>query len=211
MVETIENQGRVAERVLRHARVARARSPTASPSTSSPTACRRPPGPRKPGPTTRWSWPRCATTSARPSRCPTTPASRPRSSALRRRRHLPHDPRPSGLPGPALLRPLRSWTPTLATSTVGEPWFDLAEQFADEWDQNSFDPDYPTKPLAHFEPMVRPGLRPPHVALRRHAAPPRCCRSDTGRLTRRDAASSRSRAGSSTERYPGLSSRPVVA
>jgi predicted HD phosphohydrolase len=38
---------------------------------------------------------------------------------------------------------------------VGQPWYALAEQFADEWDQNSFDPDYPTKPLSHFEPMVR--------------------------------------------------------
>ncbi len=37
----------------------------------------------------------------------------------------------------------------------GEPWFPLAEQFADEWDQTSFDPDYPTKPLSHFEPLVR--------------------------------------------------------
>jgi hypothetical protein len=37
----------------------------------------------------------------------------------------------------------------------GEPWFDLAEQFADEWDQTSFDPDYPTWPLEHFEPLVR--------------------------------------------------------
>ena len=36
-----------------------------------------------------------------------------------------------------------------------EPWFALAEQFADDWDQTSFDPDYPTKPLSHFEPMVR--------------------------------------------------------
>ena len=36
-----------------------------------------------------------------------------------------------------------------------EPWFELAEQFADEWDQNSFDPDYPTEPLAHFEARVR--------------------------------------------------------
>jgi len=36
-----------------------------------------------------------------------------------------------------------------------EPWFDLAEQFADEWDQASFDPSYPTPPLAHFEPLVR--------------------------------------------------------
>jgi predicted HD phosphohydrolase len=37
----------------------------------------------------------------------------------------------------------------------GEPWFDLAERFADEWDQASFDPDYPTEPLEHFEALVR--------------------------------------------------------
>ena len=37
----------------------------------------------------------------------------------------------------------------------GASWYGLAEQFADDWDQISFDPDYPTKPLAHFEPMVR--------------------------------------------------------
>jgi predicted HD phosphohydrolase len=36
-----------------------------------------------------------------------------------------------------------------------EPWFDVAERFADEWDQPSFDPDYPTEPLEHFEPAVR--------------------------------------------------------
>ena len=36
-----------------------------------------------------------------------------------------------------------------------EPWFELAAQFADDWDQTSFDPDYPTKPLSHFEPLVR--------------------------------------------------------
>jgi predicted HD phosphohydrolase len=35
------------------------------------------------------------------------------------------------------------------------PWFALAEQFADDWDQTSFDPDYPTHPLEHFEPLVR--------------------------------------------------------
>ena len=33
--------------------------------------------------------------------------------------------------------------------------FELAERFADEWDQTSFDPDYDTLPLEHFEPMVR--------------------------------------------------------
>ncbi len=37
----------------------------------------------------------------------------------------------------------------------GEPWYGLAQQFADEWDQTSFDPAYPTKPLSHFEPLVR--------------------------------------------------------
>ncbi|MDP1820377.1 MAG: HD domain-containing protein [Acidimicrobiales bacterium] len=35
-----------------------------------------------------------------------------------------------------------------------EEWT-LAEQFADDWDQTSFDPDYDTLPLEHFEPKVR--------------------------------------------------------
>jgi predicted HD phosphohydrolase len=38
---------------------------------------------------------------------------------------------------------------------AAEPWFDLAARFADEWDQNSFDPDGPTRTIEHFEPMVR--------------------------------------------------------
>ena len=33
--------------------------------------------------------------------------------------------------------------------------FALAARFADDWDQAAFDPDYPTPPLEHFEPMVR--------------------------------------------------------
>ena len=37
----------------------------------------------------------------------------------------------------------------------GEAWFDLAEQFADEWDQRAFDPDYDTLPLEHFEDRVK--------------------------------------------------------
>jgi len=37
----------------------------------------------------------------------------------------------------------------------GEPWFDLAAQFADDWDQQAFDPDAETYPLEHFEPLVR--------------------------------------------------------
>lgn len=35
-----------------------------------------------------------------------------------------------------------------------EPWFELACVFTDGWDQASFDPDYDTLPLSHFEPMI---------------------------------------------------------
>ena len=37
---------------------------------------------------------------------------------------------------------------------AGEPWFEMACRFTDEWDQTSFDPEYDTLPLAHFEPMI---------------------------------------------------------
>ena len=33
-------------------------------------------------------------------------------------------------------------------------WYRQACQFADYWDQNSFDPDYETLPLSYFEPMI---------------------------------------------------------
>ena len=39
--------------------------------------------------------------------------------------------------------------------TLDPETFALAEQFADEWDQVAFDPDYDTLPLEHFEPAVR--------------------------------------------------------
>ncbi|MEN9645563.1 MAG: hypothetical protein RL238_2232 [Actinomycetota bacterium] len=35
------------------------------------------------------------------------------------------------------------------------PWFDSCERFCERWDQAAFDPDYPTEPIEHFEPMVR--------------------------------------------------------
>jgi predicted HD phosphohydrolase len=35
------------------------------------------------------------------------------------------------------------------------PWFDSCARFCEQWDQASFDPEYPTEPLEHFEPMVR--------------------------------------------------------
>jgi predicted HD phosphohydrolase len=37
----------------------------------------------------------------------------------------------------------------------GHPAYALGEKFADEWDQVSFDPDYDTLPLEHFEPRLR--------------------------------------------------------
>jgi predicted HD phosphohydrolase len=45
--------------------------------------------------------------------------------------------------------------PMMRRKHLGHPYYELAERFADEWDQNAFDPDYPTRPLEHFEPMVR--------------------------------------------------------
>ena len=37
----------------------------------------------------------------------------------------------------------------------GHKYFDSCAQFCGDWDQMAFDPDYPTKPLSHFEPMLR--------------------------------------------------------
>lgn len=45
-------------------------------------------------------------------------------------------------------------SPTLRDKYRQEPWFALAEQFTDEWDQAAFDPGYPVLPLAEFEPLV---------------------------------------------------------
>jgi predicted HD phosphohydrolase len=53
--------------------------------------------------------------------------------------------------------------PDMRSRYRDEPWYDLAEQFADEWDQNSFDPDYPIEPLSHFEPKVRAIFGNPHI------------------------------------------------
>jgi len=33
--------------------------------------------------------------------------------------------------------------------------YEATVRFCAEWDQNSFDPAYPTQPLGHFEPLVR--------------------------------------------------------
>jgi len=35
------------------------------------------------------------------------------------------------------------------------PWYQACKEFCANWDQCSFDPGYPTEPLAAFEPLVR--------------------------------------------------------
>lgn len=35
------------------------------------------------------------------------------------------------------------------------PWFDSCQRFCALYDQAAFDPDYPTQPLSHFEPLLR--------------------------------------------------------
>ena len=35
------------------------------------------------------------------------------------------------------------------------PWYEACVHFCAAWDQCSFDPDYPSEPLARFEPLVR--------------------------------------------------------
>lgn len=44
--------------------------------------------------------------------------------------------------------------PNLRDQHVGEPWYELAQNFADSWDQKAFDPEYQSESLEHFEPMV---------------------------------------------------------
>ena len=51
--------------------------------------------------------------------------------------------------------------------TVSPAVFALAARFADEWDQTSFDPDYDTAPLEHFEPALRRLFDRPRVGIGR--------------------------------------------
>jgi predicted HD phosphohydrolase len=37
----------------------------------------------------------------------------------------------------------------------GHRWYGACAAFCERWDQASFDPDYPSQPLAAFEPLVR--------------------------------------------------------
>ena len=42
------------------------------------------------------------------------------------------------------------------------PWYQACADFCANYDQNSFDPDYPWEPLEFFVPMVRRVLSEPH-------------------------------------------------
>jgi len=45
----------------------------------------------------------------------------------------------------------------------GHQWYAACAAFCERWDQVSFDPDYPVRPLEAFEPLVRSILsRPAH-------------------------------------------------
>jgi predicted HD phosphohydrolase len=44
--------------------------------------------------------------------------------------------------------------PNLRDQHRGQPWYELAERFADEWDQKAFDPEFEPESFEHFEPMV---------------------------------------------------------
>jgi len=37
----------------------------------------------------------------------------------------------------------------------GHRWFDACAAFCERWDQAAFDPEYPTRPLDHYESLVR--------------------------------------------------------
>lgn len=58
--------------------------------------------------------------------------------------------------------------PMMRRRHADHPWYELAEQFVDDWDNHAFDPDYDTLPLEHFAPMVeevfsRRAKRPAHL------------------------------------------------
>lgn len=49
----------------------------------------------------------------------------------------------------------------LRKNYVDEPWYKDACRFSDKYDQTSFDPDYDSYPLEHFEPLLEKFLNAP--------------------------------------------------
>jgi predicted HD phosphohydrolase len=62
----------------------------------------------------------------------------------------------------------------------GHPYFDETAEFCALYDQNSFDPGYPSLPLEHFEPIVRRFFSGPAPRI---AAPPGLSAPDTQTTT----------------------------
>jgi predicted HD phosphohydrolase len=53
---------------------------------------------------------------------------------------------------------------------AGHPLFDMTAEFCAEFDQVSFDPEYATAPLEHFEPLVRDLMSAPRQSLYRDSS-----------------------------------------
>jgi predicted HD phosphohydrolase len=47
----------------------------------------------------------------------------------------------------------------------GHPWYDLTAEFCADFDQPSFDPDYPTMAVEEFEPLLREFFRSPKRSI----------------------------------------------
>jgi predicted HD phosphohydrolase len=47
------------------------------------------------------------------------------------------------------------WDENARDQFKDHPCFNSCAEFCERWDQSSFDPDYPMKPLEYWEPMVR--------------------------------------------------------
>jgi predicted HD phosphohydrolase len=47
----------------------------------------------------------------------------------------------------------------------GHEWFDYTAEFCHDYDQNSFDPDFPSLPLEAFEPMLRRVMQAPRRSI----------------------------------------------
>jgi len=45
--------------------------------------------------------------------------------------------------------------PELRAAYRDHPYYESCVRFCERWDQAAFDPDYPTRSLEHFEPLVR--------------------------------------------------------
>ncbi len=97
-----------------------------------------------------------------------------------------------------------------------QPWFELAEQFADEWDQNSFDADFPTRaPLPLRAQGASRLLQPEDVHLmsptQKHRWLTRPDSRGKKRITElRKFALDRARSDFES-RYPGVKFGPIVA